>query len=220
MTTLNFSKLVWTENQDLYNKIIQQPFNQELSQGILATDKFSYYIEQDSLYLKDFAKALAGIACKLSPPDEISQFIDFAKGAIVAEQEVVHEYFRKELKQQTINKVSLACIGYTSYLLRCVSSEAVEVAMAAVTPCFWVYNEVGKHIKQHSVANNPYQNWVDAYAGEEFSTGVNKMLALVDKYYKNANSETQQLMLQAFKNSMIWEYRFWEDSYNFNYFAE
>ena len=64
----------------------------------------------------------------------------------------------------------------------------------------------------------PYQKWVDNYAGEEFSEGVVTLLGIVDKFFENANGDTQKLMLKAFENSMVWEYRFWEDSYNFNYF--
>jgi thiaminase/transcriptional activator TenA len=45
----------------------------------------------------------------------------------------------------------------------------VEVTMASVLPCFWIYKKVGDHIyQQQNKQNNPYQTWIDTYAGEEF----------------------------------------------------
>ncbi len=213
-----FSNLAWHANQGIYAKIMQHPFNHELLNGTLDQGKFSYYIEQDSIYLKAFSKTLAIIASKLPTSDLITQFIDFSKGAIVAEQDGVHEYFKKRLQLRPSSKISLACMGYTSYLLRCVAIETVEVAIAAVVPCFWVYNCVGKYFADNSTPNNLYQRWIDTYASDDFSAGVNAILKIVNNCYLNANDSTRQLMLKAFATSMVWEYRFWDDAYKFNHF--
>lgn len=218
MSNSQFSTIAWDLNLDIYNKIIEHPFNQELLNGTLDMNRFCYYIEQDSAYLKDYSKTLASIAAKLPTRDLVTHFIDFAKGAIVAEQESVHDYFRKKFNFKPINRISLACLGYTSYLLKCVATESIEVAIAAVVPCFWVYNEIGKYIKQESILNNPFKKWMDNYASEGFSERVNLVLEIANNYYLNANSNTKDLMLKAFKNSMMWEYRFWDDAYTFNYF--
>ena len=63
---MTFSELAWDKNTELYQKILQHPFNQELAVGALSSDKFAYYIEQDSLYLKEFAKCLVTCASRLT----------------------------------------------------------------------------------------------------------------------------------------------------------
>lgn len=219
MDQAKFSDLAWQANQDIYTQIVHHPFNQELLNGSLDSNIFSYYIEQDSIYLKDYAKTLAAIAAKLSNPAEIIKFIDFARGAIVAEQDGVHDYFRQIMAILPTNKVSVACIGYTSYLLKCAFSESIEVAIAAIVPCFWVYNEVGKHISQSAGQNNKYQRWIDTYASESFSASVEDVLKIANNYYAAANRSTQESMLEAFATSMMWEYHFWDDAYRHNYFA-
>ena len=66
------------------------------------------------------------------------------------------------------NKITTAYLGYTSFLINTAHTESVEVAAAAILPCFWIYNEIGKYIKENAVTkNNPYKKWIDTYADEE-----------------------------------------------------
>lgn len=219
---MKFSQLAWQKNEHNYAKILNHPFNQELSQGTLEKDKFMYYIEQDSIYLKEYAKSLATIASRLELTEHILEFIDFAKGAFIAEQEVVHSSFRKQFGEiPAIDKsISNACIGYTSYLNATAKGEAVEVGVAAVLPCFWVYHQVGCHIHKYSAEGNPYQLWIDNYASSEFEAGVRRAITIADELYATASEGTKQKMLEAFTNSVIWEYHFWNDSYKRNYFGQ
>ncbi|WP_277422262.1 hypothetical protein [Brachyspira hampsonii] len=63
---MKFSEIVWKKNEGLYKKIIDMPFNKELMEGTLDKEKFAYYIEQDSLYLKYYSKVLATISSKIN----------------------------------------------------------------------------------------------------------------------------------------------------------
>ena len=168
-----------------------------------------YYIEQDSYYLQHFARVLAKIASRLDNSHDILQiFLDFAKGAIIAEQQVVHEHFRQQMNLEVSGQISSASLGYTSYLHFCSHNQAVEVAIAAVLPCFWIYYQLGCHIQQSSAANNPYQLWIDNYASDDFAAGVTAAIAISDSYYEQASSAVQQQMLGAFATSARWEYYF------------
>lgn len=211
---MKFSQLAWQQNQANYEIIVQQSFNQELMNGTLAREKFAYYIEQDSFYLQHFARVLAKIASCLDNSNDILQFLHFAKGAIVAEQQVVHEHFRQQYNLRYNGQVSPASLGYTSYLHFCSHNQAVEVAIAAVLPCFWIYYQLGCHIQQFSAVNNPYQLWIDNYASDDFAAGVTAAIAIGDNYYERASPTVQQQMLEAFANSARWEYHFWEDAYH------
>ncbi len=85
---MKFTDILWNKNEDIYKKIINMPFNKELMDGSLDKNIFSYYIEQDSIYLKNYAKALAIIASKTDDNEIIKKFADFSKGALFAEEEV------------------------------------------------------------------------------------------------------------------------------------
>ena len=54
-----FCDLAWQRTAGLRNAIHSLPFNQELAAGILAEARFQFYIEQDALYLDQYARTLA-----------------------------------------------------------------------------------------------------------------------------------------------------------------
>ena len=92
---MKFSEMVWKKNEELYKKIIDMPFNKELMEGSLNKEKFAYYIEQDSLYLKYYSKVLAIISSKINNnADYAIAFLKSSMNAYIVEEEIVHKYFR------------------------------------------------------------------------------------------------------------------------------
>ena len=83
---MRFSQDAWQRNLALYNKTLALPFNQELAQGTLSKAAFAHYVIQDSHYLIAYGRALAVCAAKAFDADDIIQFADAAKIAIVVER--------------------------------------------------------------------------------------------------------------------------------------
>ncbi len=195
--------------------IKKHPFNQELADGSLSREKFAYYIEQDTLYLRDFARSLAVIASK-APLKFVKDFLSFSDGALIAEQEVVHSFFRHTFNLQETGKLTPATLSYTSYLLQVSSIAPVEIAIASVLPCFWVYKIVGQSIAQNTdmESQNPYQKWIETYSGKEFSDSVERAISIFDKVALSASNKIRGFMLDAFYKSTVLEWHFWNDSYN------
>ena len=77
-----------------------------------------------------------------------------------------------------------------------------------------VYAEVGKDIVSKSVANNPYQAWVDTYAGEEFHTAVRNVIATVDKVAARCDADTLEKMHAAYTMGAKLEWLFWDSAYH------
>ena len=213
------SKLALDGSIDIVEAIKNHPFNVELSDGSLEKPKFKYYIEQDSLYLKDFARSLAMIAAR-APEKFMEQFLSFSGDALVAEQEVVHDFFRKKLDIQESGLLSPATIAYTSFLLQACAIAPVEVAIASVLPCFWVYRIVGQSILEKNKANkqNPYWSWIETYASEEFSEGVDNAIKIFDEVAASTSDTVRSSMLDAFYKSTVFEWHFWNDAYKMSVF--
>lgn len=211
----NFSKIVWRENKNIYQAIVEHPFNVELADGCLDINKFKVYIQQDYLYLIDFARSLSIVAGRCCDEEDILSMLDFAKGAIET-RKVLHSSYMKRyaatpLSEKEKNK---ACLTYTSYLLNVVSNGCIEEALAALLPCFWVYQEVGKHIKiKAAKQNNPYKEWINTYNSSDYENIVMKMINFVDKYASDRSRGTFDKMKLSFRQCMQMEYDFWEDSY-------
>jgi thiaminase/transcriptional activator TenA len=213
-----FSKDVWDQTQPIYQAILQHPFNQELMRGTLGKDKFAFYIEQDIVYLRDFSRCHALIASK-APLEHVRSFLGYADYVLIAEQEVVHQFFKQTFSFEETGVLSPATMAYTNYLLRMCSLESWEIGLAAILPCLWIYREVGLHIAKNAVPNNPYARWIETYAGEEFSQGVDKAISIFNEVASNTDETTRQKMQDAYLKSSILEWHFWNDAYEKRNFA-
>ncbi len=202
---------------DIYQAIAAHPFNQELISGTLNRDKFAYYVEQDSLYLQDFSRCHALIAAKV-PLKYARIFLKYADNTFVVEQEMVHEFFKKIFNFKETGLITPATISYTSYLLSVCALESVEVAVAAILPCFAIYRDVGLLIAKNSAANNPYARWIETYSGEDFGVAVNQAITIFNELADATNEATRQKMLTAYYKSACLEWHFWNDAYHLKRF--
>jgi thiaminase/transcriptional activator TenA len=192
------------------------PFNAELADGTLREDRFRHYIIQDAHYLEGFARALALAAAKADHAEQIVQFAEAAKTAVIVERALHAEYFTRfgvTPADFAAARPTPACDHYVSYLLRIAALEPFPVVLAALLPCFWIYLEVGKHIHAHAAQPNPYQAWIDTYAGEEFEAAVLAVIATTDQAATRACQDTLAAMHAAFTRATQLEWMFWDSAY-------
>jgi len=210
---MKFTDYLWNEALPIYTKIQDHPFNQEMKTGTLPVEKFRFYIYQDSLYLADFAKALATAGTKATTSQELLDFLLFAQNAILVER-VLHESYFKEYAIDFESGKAPGCFAYTHYLLATSAFESYEIAVAALLPCFWIYKKIGDYIFANQTSPNPYQNWIDAYAGEDFAASVEKALMICNNLAEQASESTKQKMKEAYLTASKLEYVFWDSAYH------
>lgn len=208
---MKWSDSAWEAIKPIYDKILKQPFINELMAGTLPDEKFIFYIQQDALYLAEYGKVLTGIATKLTNPKHIEAFINFSNESIAVENEL-HKEFIKELSHN--KEASPGCLLYTSFLVKHLAIAPVEVICAAVLPCFWIYKEVGDYIlKNQTKGHNKYQSWIDTYGGDEYARSVKKAIDICDELTDLCTPEQQQAMTKAFITCSKLEWIFWDSAY-------
>ncbi|MGI4750389.1 MAG: thiaminase II [Janthinobacterium lividum] len=209
---MKWSETAWQQSAAIFEQIIEMPFNQELMAGTLDIEKFKFYISQDSNYLEHFGRGLALIAAR-TQTSYVLDYLRFAEGAIVVENALHANYFATfNISQKA--ELSPACHHYINYLLKEASLSQVEVAMAAVLPCFWIYKKVGDYIYANQTKNNnPYQSWIDTYAGEDFGKLVDKAIRICDEAALNCSPQQQQTMTAAFITGCRLEWLFWDSAW-------
>lgn len=216
MTEEPFSRSAWRRNEALYERIRTMPFNAALAAGSLDPDRFRHYIIQDAHYLTAFARTLAIAAAKADDADGIVQFAEASRVAIVVERSLHADYFARfgvSSEEFAAAGLSPACHHYASFLLATAHAEPYPVILAAVLPCFWVYAEVGKDIHRRAVAANPYQAWIDTYAGEDFEAAVAAVIKTTDRTARSAAAATLDAMHCAFTRAMQLEWMFWDSAW-------
>jgi thiaminase/transcriptional activator TenA len=209
---MKLSVTAWEFSSRIINEIKSHAFNQQLMKGTLDRSKFAYYIEQDYIYLQDFARCLAIIAAKISP-NYAKKFLCYSESAY-QEQEVVHQFFKQIFNFQETKLITPATLSYTSYLARICLIEQVEIGVAAILPCFWVYREVGLFINERSIRYNPYERWIETYSSKDFCATVDECINIFDALAKDATDKIKEKMIEAFYRSTCLEWHFWNDAYN------
>jgi thiaminase/transcriptional activator TenA len=210
------SRAAWSRNARAYEIIRTMPFNAELAAGSLSEARFKHYITQDAHYLIGFGRALTLAAAKAPSPERLIQFAKSAEGAIVVERALHGSFFeRYGITADTFNGTPLspACHHYVSYLIATAYAEPYEVLLGALLPCFWIYAEVGRDIHGRAAAANPYQAWIDTYAGEQFHDAVRATIEAADEVAATASEPLRERMHRAFTRATQLEWIFWDSAY-------
>ncbi len=210
---MKWSEQAWLSIEPIYESILQMPFIQELTSGTLPLEKFQYYLMQDSIYLEHFGRALAIVGARANNIPDMLAFFRFAETTIIVEN-ALHESYFKDFGIVDKDSIQPACHHYTHFLKSTVALEAVEIGMAAILPCFWIYKAVGDYIYQHQNSNaNPYQKWIGTYASEEFGIAVKSAINICDNNASQTTRAIQEKMTEAFIASSRLEFDFWEAAY-------
>ncbi len=211
-----FSHDAWSNNLEIFEKIMKMPFNKELMDGTLSQSRFKHYMIQDAHYLEGFARALSFASAKGHNADHIVHFAGAAQTAIIVERSLHADFFVKfgvSKEEFEAAEPTPVCEHYVSYLLRVAALEPFEVLLAALLPCFWIYREVGREIHERAADNNPYQAWIDTYAGEEFEKAVDSIISVVDDVARDASPRVLKAMHHAFTRATQLEWMFWDSAY-------
>lgn len=210
---MSFTDQLWQGISPVYDSIIEHNFVNGLQTGKLSMPSFQYYIQQDALYLVEYARALNQLAARSHDPELMLKFMQFAQDTLKIERELHNLYFQ-QYDIAAANSKMPTCFTYTNYLLATTAHQPVSVGLAALLPCYWIYPEVGKHIYKKSTKKNPYQTWIDTYAGYVFEESVNEMLILTETLAQQASSMERKAMKEAFETSSRMEWYFWNDAYH------
>lgn len=211
-------ELKWFEGvvkqvKPIMGAIQKHDFIKELSKGTLSKDKFHFYIHQDTFYLNTYGKVLASISTQLKDPEQTSDFMRFANETIAVEK-ILHREFAEELKGFKIPEKSPTCHLYTGFLSEVFEYDSIEVSLAAVLPCFWIYKEVGDYLLSISeISNNPYQKWIATYGSEDFANSVKRAIKITEYYAQKTTQEVRTQMATAFLKTAKMEWMFWDSAY-------
>ena len=203
-----WSRQAWQSIEPIFEAITKHPFLLGLTDGSLSTSKFLFYLNQDALYLDDFGKVLAGIAVKSQNRKHVDAFLEFSSDTIKVER-TLHQSYLGQIK--TDASPSPSCLLYASFMHRQLALESIEVAVATVLPCFWIYQEVGEYIlAKKPFPGNPYQSWIDTYGGEEYGQAVKRAVSIADELAAGSSDETRRRMTKAFVACSKMEWMFWD----------
>jgi thiaminase/transcriptional activator TenA len=209
----SFSAELWQGSADIYAAILAHPFLGGLTDGSLPADAFVFYVIQDALYLRDYAKALAAVASRAADTTGTEMFARHAADVISVER-TLHDSLLGDLgidpaSVETAQPAPTA-LAYTSYLLATALGGSYAEGAGAVLPCYWIYWEVGKELLRRGSPDPRYRKWIDTYSGEEFGDVVREVIAVTDGLGPGLAPAERALVHRHFRTTSRYEWMFWD----------
>lgn len=201
-----------------WQRMHTHPFVREIGLGTLPREKYSFYLEQDYLYLIEFCRLLALLASKAPDLETMGRFKDLLKETLESEMDL----HVRTCREFGISKAQLenaepapACLAYTSYLLATASNGDFLDGVVALLPCAWGYLEVGCSLAAEGLPREPcYREWIETYSGKEMEELVAYLKGLTDKLAIDVSPEKKERLVKIFERSVEFEIMFWEMGYN------
>lgn len=212
---------LWEATVGLRARIDELDFVRGLGDGLLEHGSFAFYLAQDAIYLRGYARAMAR-ASELAPRFHEQVFwAAGARNALEAELDL-HRNWLGSAGGTGVEEVPAATAdpdpaagpvtsGYLEHLLGRDRSmeEHIEYArlVGAVLPCFWVYADVGARLQRLNHADHPYRDWLETYADPGFAAATGQAIAILETVL-GGNAAERQAAREAFTASVQWEHDF------------
>ncbi|WP_350351964.1 bifunctional hydroxymethylpyrimidine kinase/phosphomethylpyrimidine kinase [Microbacterium sp. A8/3-1] len=207
----------WRQISATRTAIDELPFIRALADGTLAREPFLFYLAQDALYLRDYARVLAEAARLAPTSDEQAFWANSAHGSIVGELELHAAWLTPSQGVGAATFSARPAPATTAYLdhLRSVAFGGdYEELIAAVLPCFWLYTDLGRRLHAGEFGayardpRHPYASWLATYADAAFEEATRRAIEFVATAAAAAEPEKRGRMLRAFEVSSAHELAF------------
>jgi thiaminase/transcriptional activator TenA len=216
---MKYSEMLKQAADPILNAQFDHPFVKGLAEGTLPIDKFRYYMIQDSLYIVDYARAMAWVAPLMKEVKDIMAMLEAAKQSFQIEAMLKEQYFNQfgiTMEEALKTELAPTCKAYIDHLIRFTRMGTLAEGMAAILPCGWIYIEIGyKFTTEKEISeDHPYKSWLMTYAVPEFRDMVNWWFDILDGAVKGYPEYELDHIEDIFLKSCRYEWMFWELGWN------
>ena len=201
---------LWAAGGETWHQILDLPFVRALGDGTLDEDLFSFYLDQDALYLRDYSRALATLSARADTAEAQVHWAAGAHEAIAAESQLHEGWLANRAR---LGGPSPVTMGYTNFLRASAAGDDYVVGAAAILPCYWLYEEVGAVLSSQNHADHPYAEWLSLYGGEEFAADVARSLEEVERAFEAASPAQRVRAARAYLSACVYEREFFDQAH-------
>lgn len=184
-------------------------FVRGLASGTLDRTAFAWYLEQDLLYLRAYARVLARAAA-LAPHVDEQRFWAAASVSCLSEEAALHQ---THVRAEGLVPAA-STLAYTDHLQAASVAGSYAVLVAAVLPCFVLYTDIGARWRGTFAPDHAYADWLRAYGDETFAASSAEATRIVDAAARAESVPVRVRMAGAYDRSMALELAFFEAPLN------
>lgn len=178
------------ESVDIFEKIHEHPFVQQIHEGTLPFDKFEYYSEQDDLYLEAWADIILSLVQRLylHPLSEDPAF--FADLVFIqthlnhVKQMIDAGLFNPKRKDNFFVRAdkSELVASYLEHLQKASQLDSFAIGLASLFGCYDLYRQIGVYSKKQALTpTHPYYSWLSANYDGEFVETAERIFKLTQR---------------------------------------
>jgi len=221
MTSASASERLRAASDRIWQGLHSHPFITELAGGTLPIDKFRFFLEQDNLYLQDYARCLAMGAAKSRNEVELRYFVTDLNQVIEKELPSNRELLEHVTQMGALDRggawgMAPANVAYTSYMRSLASHGGPLEIMASLLPCAWSYVEIATALSDRVDRDHPvYADWVGYFSLPSNVEMVAEMRRDFDRLVEQEASGQARWeeIDRIFATSSRLEHQFWEMAY-------
>ncbi len=197
----------------------EHPFVVAMGDGSLSLERFQYFMRQDYLFLVDYARVLAIAAAKSPSLDSMGHWAALLDETLNSEMELHRGFcadFGITVGELESTEAMPATVAYTDHLLRSAYDGDIAELSAALLPCQWGYDEIGRTLAANLQApgGSFHARWVAGYNDPAYQEMTVWLRDFVDELGRSATEGQRARMLSAFRASTRYEYLFWDAAWN------
>ena len=196
----------WRAIAPLREAVDALPFVRGLGDGTLGSGEFAWYLAQDALYLRDYARVLARASALAPSAEEQSFWALGAHGAIAAELELHARWLPVDALFDA--RPAPATVAYMDHLLALSARGDYDELIAGVLPCYWMYQDIGERMLPLAHDGHPYADWLRTYGDPAFHASTERAIRIVTERAAMAAPASRTRMLAAFETSARHEHAF------------
>jgi thiaminase (transcriptional activator TenA) len=196
------------------------PFLRELAAGVLPLENFRFFIEQDLLFLPEFARCMALGAAKSESNEELEFFAGQLDGTVRLEIPSNRRLLAQVTGLGAADRggalgMAPATLAYTSFLLATAHQHGPLEILAAILPCSWSYVEIAQGLAGQLADHPVYSDWVSFYLTGEEPRLVEAMRGRFDAMAAGASltAMRRRHLGEIFTMSSRLEGMFWQMAY-------
>ncbi|MDI6943977.1 bifunctional hydroxymethylpyrimidine kinase/phosphomethylpyrimidine kinase [Microbacterium barkeri] len=182
-------------------------FVRALADGSLDRDDFAHYLAQDSLYLRTYARVLSR-AAELAPTLEEQAFWAASAHSCLETELSLHRARLDDAPADAPATPSAETTAYLDHLQATAAAGDHAVLVAAVLPCFWLYQDIGARLAAANRPGHPYADWLEMYASDAFDLATREAIRWTQEHATAADDARLARMRTAFDVSARHELAF------------
>jgi thiaminase/transcriptional activator TenA len=211
---MSFTDDLFLHAKPIWDAQLTHPFVRGLGDGSLAVERFSRWVRQDYLYLKDYARLFSWAVAKADRLESMGWFASVLHLTLNTEMALHREYAQRfgiapaELESESMWPTTRA---YTDFLVRTAADGDMADLVAGLLPCAWGYVYIAQELaKGKPPADQRYADWIAQYVSAEFVAAAEWLKTEMNRLAEGVLPPKRQRLMEIFEVSSQYEWLFWE----------